>query len=34
MSNTRTGICALTNKECELQLSHILPKICMEIPKG
>lgn len=34
MSNTKTGICALTNEECELQLSHILPKFVWRYQKA
>lgn len=34
MGNTKAGICALTNKECELQLSHIFPKFVWRYQKA
>lgn len=34
MRNTKVGICALTNEECELQLSHILPKFVWRYQKN
>ena len=34
MGNTKAGICALTNKECDLQLSHIFPKFVWRYQKA